>query len=144
VSPVGASKTGLTATATPAGAAAPVEQRTPVRLGLRLGALSHVRHGVLNINISCPRGTGAEGCQSFIRVRVALRTGRGGPIRPQLVGEREVHLAAGSSTVVRIALSRSIRQALRARPDRLAWVLAAMRDPRSGALTTASASTVLR
>ncbi len=116
----------------------------PARLRVSVGPLTRVRHGRLTVELSCPRGTGAEGCWGLVRVRVELRAPRGGPIRPQIVGEHEVHLAAGASGTVTIALSRAARRALRRREDRVAWVVAAMRDPRSDTVTSASALTVLR
>jgi hypothetical protein len=114
------------------------------RLHVHLGALTRVRNGRLRIVLSCPRGTGVEGCMGLVRVRLELRTRHGGPVRPRWVGAHEVHLAAGASGTVTIALDRIALRALRARADRVAWVVAAMRDPRSGAVVSALASTVLR
>ncbi len=113
-------------------------------LRVRLRALTRVHGGHLSVELECPRTIGAAGCAGRVRVRVALRARRGGAVRPRLVGQQEVHLAAGASGTVRIALSRAVLQALRTRGDRVAWVLAALRDPRSGALTGAAAATVLR
>jgi len=117
---------------------------SPARLWPRVGVLMRVRHGRVTVGLSCPRGTGAEGCRGLVRIRMELRARRGGPVRSHMVGEREVHLAAGASGRVTIALGRVARQALRRRDDRVAWIVAAMRDPRSGAVTSAVASTVLR
>jgi hypothetical protein len=116
----------------------------PARLRVRLGALTRVRHGRVTIELSCPRGTGAEGCRGLVRVRVSLRARRAGPVRPRVVGTGEAHLAAGSSGTVTIVLDRAALRALHEREDRVAWVVAAMRDSRSGAVTSAAASTVLR
>ncbi len=116
----------------------------PARLWARVGALTRVRRGRLSIELSCPRGTGVEGCRGLVRVRVELRARHGGPVRSHVVGEGEVHLAAGASGTMTIALSRAARRALRRRDDRVAWIVAAMRDPRSGEVTSAVASTVLR
>jgi hypothetical protein len=136
--PVSPSSAASTATHTPTGEIA------PARLGVRLRALTRVRHGHLTVELTCPRGTGVEGCRGLVRVRMSLRTRRAGPVRPRVVGTGEAHLAAGSSGTVTIALDRGALRALREREDRLAWVIAAMRDPRSGAVTRAAASTVLR
>jgi hypothetical protein len=116
----------------------------PARLWSRIRALTRVRHGRVTIELGCPRGTGAEGCRGLVRIRVELRARHGGPIRSHIVGEHEVHLAAGASGTVTITLSRAARRALRRRDDRVAWVVASMRDPRSGEVTSAAASTVLR
>jgi hypothetical protein len=124
----------------------------PVRLQLRVGALTRVRHGRVRIELSCPRwpiddpfdprSVGADGCLGLVRIRMELRAR--GSVRSHIAGEREVHLAAGASGTVTIALSRAARRALRRRDDRVAWIVAAMRDPRSGVVTSAAASTVLR
>jgi Squalene-hopene cyclase N-terminal domain len=126
----------------------------PARLRVRVGALTRVRHGRVTIELSCPRwpigdpfdrrSVGAQGCRGLVRIRVELRARRGGPVRSHIVGEHEVNLAAGASGTVTIALSRAARRALRRRDDRVAWIVAAMRDPRSGVVTSAAASTVLR
>jgi hypothetical protein len=116
----------------------------PARLRARVGALTSVRHGRVTIELSCPRGTGAEGCRGLVRIRMELRARRGGPVRSHIMGEHEVHLATGASGTVRIALSRAARQALRRRDDRVAWIVSAMRDPHSSVVTSAAASTVLR
>jgi hypothetical protein len=63
-------------------------------------------------------------------------------VRQRVVGEGEVHLAAGATGTVAIDLSTSALQALRTRDDRVAWIVAAMRDSGSG--TSTSTSTVLR
>jgi|GEM_PF-921631 len=142
-----------------AGTSAPAQSSTPAsdpglgagaviaaaaRLRVRLAALSHVRHGRLRIELACPRGTGAQGCRGLVRVRLALRSRLHGKVRRYVVGQQEAHLAAGSSGIVTVALDRSAQRALRRRENRLAWVVAAMRDPRSGAVTSTAATTVLR
>jgi hypothetical protein len=116
----------------------------PAQLRVGVGTLTHVSHGYLTLRLSCPRGTGVEGCRGLVRVRIGLRSRRDRHVRSHIVGESEVHLAAGASGTVRIALGGSARRALRERDDRVARIVAAMRDPRSGAVTTAVASTVLR
>jgi hypothetical protein len=60
------------------------------------------------------------------------------------VGEGDIHIAAGAFGTVTINLSAAALQALRTRDDRVAWIVAAMRDSSSGASTSASSSTVLR
>ncbi len=117
---------------------------TPARLRLRIGAVTRARHGRVTIELSCPRGTGVEGCRGLVRVRVELRAQGGGPVRSHIVGEHEVHLDAGASGTVTLTLSRVARRALRRREDRVAWVVGAMRDPRSGEVVSTAASTVLR
>jgi hypothetical protein len=116
----------------------------PARLRIGLGTLTRVTHGSLTLRLGCPRGTEAEGCRGLVRVHIGLRSPRDRRVRSHVVGEREVHLQAGASTTVRIALSRSALRALDEREDRVARIVAAMRDPRSGVVTTAVASTVLR
>jgi hypothetical protein len=113
---------------------------TPPRLQVRVGALTRVRHGHLTVGLTCLPKPGSTGCSGVVRVRVALRARRGGPVRQRVVGEGEVHVAAGASGTVTIDLSDSVLKALRTRDDRLAWIVAAIRDPS----TSASASTVLR
>jgi hypothetical protein len=122
----------------------PAPRFVPARLRVDIGTIAHVDRGYLTVKLSCPRGTGVEGCRGIVRVRIGLRSQRDRRVRSHVVGESEVHLAAGASSAVRIALDRSARRALRERDDRPARVVAAMRDPRSGAVTTAIASTVLR
>ena len=92
---------------------------------------------VLPIELSCPRGTGAEGCRGLVRVRMALRARarRIDPTAPR-GRARDPYRGRCLGTVVTIALSRSARRALHKRDNRLAWVVAAMRDPRSGAVTS--------
>jgi hypothetical protein len=114
----------------------------PVRLQVR--ALTRVRHGRLTLALRCLPSAGPTGCSGVVRVRVALRTRRGGPVRQRVVGEREVHIPQGASTAVTIALRAPALEALRTRDDRVAWIVAAMRDPSSGMNTSATASTVLR
>jgi hypothetical protein len=116
----------------------------PPHLQVRIGPLTRVRHGHLTVELACPPKAGRTGCSGVVRVRVALRGRRGGPVRQRVVGEGEVHIAAGASGTVPINLSTSALEALRTRDDRVAWIVAAMRDPGSGATTSASASTVLR
>jgi hypothetical protein len=113
---------------------------TPPHLHVRVGPLTRVRHGRLTIELTCPPNVASAGCSGVVRVRVALRARRGGPVRQRVVGEDEVHIAAGASGTVTIKLSDSALKALRTRDDRVAWIVAAMRDPGTGA----SASTVLR
>jgi hypothetical protein len=112
----------------------------PPRLQVRVGPLTRVRHGRLTVEVRCLAKPGSAGCAGVVRVRVALRARRGRPVHGRVVGEGEVHIAAGASGTVTIELSDSLLKALRSRDDRVAWIVAAMRD-RS---TSASASTVLR
>jgi hypothetical protein len=127
-------------------AAAQAAQRRarPARLGVRVPTLTHVRHGRLTVRLSCPPSTGVEGCRGLLRVRITLRTHRDARPRPRVVASAEVHLRSGSTSSVTIVLDSSARRSLRERANRLAWIVAAMRDPSSGAVTTAAASTVLR
>jgi hypothetical protein len=135
-SPPGAPSTVPTTTATPT-----THISTPPHLQARIGPLARVHHGHLTVELTClPRG-GTAGCAGMVRVRVALRARRGGPIRQRVVGEGEVHIAAGASGTVTIKLSNAMLKALRTRDDRVAWIVAAMRG---GANTSAGASTVLR
>jgi hypothetical protein len=143
-SPSSSSTTTTTAPPTTTTTQTPKPATAPRRLQVRIGPLTRVRHGHLTVELTCPQGTGAAGCSGVVRVRVALRARRGGPVRQRVVGEGEIHIAAGASGTVRIDLSTSALQALRTRDDRAAWIVAAMRDPGSGASNSASASTVLR
>jgi hypothetical protein len=125
---------------------APAEHRAPApaRLRVRVPALSYVRHGLLGVDLRCPSRTGVEGCRGLLRVRMTLRRRRAGSRAPRVVASREVYLRAGTERAVTIALDAAARRGLRERENRLAWIVAAMRDPGSGAVTSASASTVLR
>ena len=113
---------------------------TQPHLQVRVGPLTRVRHGRLTIELTCPPNVASVGCSGVVRVRVALRARRGGPVRQRVVGEGDVRIAAGASGTVTIKLSNSVLKALRTRDDRVAWIVAAMRDPDTGA----SVSTVLR
>jgi hypothetical protein len=106
--------------------------------------LSYVRHGLLEVDLQCPSSTGVEGCRGLLRVRMTLRRRHGGAPTPRVVATREVHLRAGTARTVTIALDAAARRGLRERENRLAWIIAAMRDPSSGAVTSAAAATVLR
>ncbi len=114
------------------------------RLGVRVRALTRVHHGRLTVELSCAPQAGAAGCSGVVRVRVALRARRGAPVRRRVVGEGKVQIAAGASRTMTIDLSASALRALRARDDRVAWIVAAMRDTSSGTSANTSASTVLR
>jgi hypothetical protein len=114
---------------------------TPSRLQVRVRPLTRVRHGHLTVALSCLPKAGSTNCSGVVRVRVALRAWRGGPVGQQVVGESEAHIAAGASGTVTINLSGSVLKALRTRDDRVAWILA---STRGSASTSASASTVLR
>jgi hypothetical protein len=114
---------------------------TPPHLRVRIGPLTRVRHGHLTVGLSCLSRPESAGCSGVVRVRVALRARRGGPVRLRVVGEGEAHIDAGASDTVRISLSNSLLKALRTRDDRVAWIVAAVRGSAS---TSASASTVLR
>jgi hypothetical protein len=114
---------------------------TPPHLQVRVRPLTRVRHGRLTVELTCLPKAGSTGCSGVVRVRVALRARHGGPVRGRVVGESEAHIAAGALGTVTINLSNSVLKALRTRDDRVAWVVAAMRDD-PGA--SASASTVLR
>jgi hypothetical protein len=114
---------------------------TPPHLQVRIGPLTRVHRGRLTVGLTClPKG-GPAGCSGVVRVFVALRARRGGPIRQRVVGEGEVHIAAGASGTVSITLGSSLLRALRTRADRVARIVAAMRG---SANPSASASTVLR
>ena len=112
----------------------------PPHLRVRIGPLTWVRHGHLTLELTCLPKAGTAACSGVVRVRVALRARRGGPVRQRIVGEGEVHIAAGGSGRVTVNLSNSMLKALRTRDDRVAWVVAAMR----GGANSAGASTVLR
>jgi hypothetical protein len=114
---------------------------TPSHLQMRVGPLTRVRHGHLTVELTCLPKAGSTGCAGVVRVRVALRTRRGGPVRGRVVGEGEAHIAAGASGAVTIHLSSSLLKALRTRDDRVAWIVAAVPGSAS---TGASVSTVLR
>src|ERR1700729_935124 len=88
----------------PAGAA-PVEQ-----LQVRVGPLTRVRHGHMTVELTCLTSAGTAGCSGVVRVRVALRTRREGPVRQRVVVETEVHIAAGASGTVTIALNTTVPQ----------------------------------
>ncbi|HEU0251208.1 MAG TPA: prenyltransferase/squalene oxidase repeat-containing protein [Solirubrobacteraceae bacterium] len=136
-SPPAKTSTVPTTTGTTAGAA---HISKPPRLQVRVGPLTRIRHGRLAVKVRCLAKPGSAGCAGVVRVRVALRARRGRPVRGRVVGEGEVHIAAGASGTVTIELSHSLLKALRSRDDRVAWIVAAMRDPS----TSASTSTVLR
>jgi hypothetical protein len=114
----------------------------PARLGLRVPSLTRLIAGRLTVRLSCPQGTGLEGCRGLLRVRVTLRRGR--TARPCVVASNEVHLRAGSTSTVTVVLDAAARRSIHERPNRVAWLVAAMRDPGSGAVTSSVASTVLR
>ncbi|MGH2912711.1 MAG: hypothetical protein ACRDJ3_09585 [Solirubrobacteraceae bacterium] len=114
---------------------------TPAHLQVRIGPITRVRHGQLTVELTCLPKTGSAGCAGVVRVRVALRARRGGPVRQRVVGEGEAHIAAGASGAVGINLSNSLLKALRTRDDRVAWIVATVRGSASAG---ASASTVLR
>lgn len=141
--------TATSSAAPPASAGSTATQATaavrgPARLRVRVGPLTHVRHGRLTVTLSCPLSTGATGCAGLVRVRVALRAQGSGALRPYVAGEHEVHLAAGTSGTVTIALNSTALSALRTRDDRVAWIVATMRGAGSSGLTSAAAATVLR
>lgn len=124
----------------------PTEHRTsaPARLRVRARTLSYVRRGLLRVDLRCPSSTGVEGCRGLLRVRMTLRRRHAGSPAPRVVATQEVYLRAGTERAVTIALDAAARRGLRERENRLAWIVAAMRDPSSGAVTSAAASTVLR
>ncbi len=124
----------------PTGKAETTHTPTPSHLQVRVRPLTWVRHGHLTVGLTCLPKVGSTGCSGVVRVRVALRARRGGPVRQRVVGEGEVHIAAGASGTVTINLSDAVLKALRTRDDRVARIVAAMRDPS----TSTSASTVLR
>jgi Prenyltransferase and squalene oxidase repeat len=117
---------------------------TPPRLQVRVGPLTRVRHGHITVALTCLPKAGPAGCSGVVRVRAALRARRGGPVRQRVVGEAVVHIAAGASGKASISLSNSMLKALATHDDRVAWIVAAMRDPSSSGTRVASASTVLR
>jgi hypothetical protein len=133
--------TGATSTATSEGAPISTYEGSLVRLQVR--PLTRVRHGRLTIALRCLPKAGAGGCSVVVRVRIALRARRG-PMRQRVVGEREVHIARGSTGTATVALSTLALEALRTRDYRVASIVAAPRDPSSSTSTGASASTVLR
>lgn len=118
--------------------------QAPAHLRVRVRTLSHVHHGLLRIGLRCPSSTGVEGCRGLLRVRMTLRRSHAGSPAPRVVATQEVYLRAGTARAVPIALDAAARRGLRERENRLAWIVAAMRDPSSGAVTSATASTVLR
>ncbi len=124
----------------------PARRRAPNPAHLRVHAqtLSHLRHGRLTVDLGCPSSTGVEGCRGLLRVRMTLRGSRTGSPAPRVVAEQEVYLRAGTARAVTIALDAAARRGLHERGNRLAWIVAAMRDPSSGAVTRTGASTVLR
>ncbi len=113
-------------------------------LQVRVRPLTRVHHGHLTVELTCLPKAGNTGCSGVVRVRVALRARRGGPVRRRVAGEAKVHIAAGTLGAVTINLSTSVLKALRTHDDRVAWIGAAMRDPSSGASNDSMASTVLR
>ncbi len=113
----------------------------PPQLQVRVGPLTRVRHGHVTLELTCLTPAGAASCSVVVRVRVALRARRGGPVRQRVVGEAHVNIAAGASSAATIALNTTMLKALRTRDDRVAWIVAAI--PAS-ASTSASAFTVLR
>jgi hypothetical protein len=63
--------------------------------------------------------------------------------RSRTVGSAAAHLAPGATRRMRIALSAPARRAVRTQRAPLATLVATMRDPRSGAVTSARATSVL-
>jgi hypothetical protein len=116
----------------------------PSYLQVRVGPLTRVRHGRMTVELSCTPMGGSTGCAGVVRVRAALRTRRGGSVRQRVVGEAEANIAAGASGTVTIPLSASALKALRTHDDRVAWIVAAMRDSSMRASASATAFTVLR
>jgi hypothetical protein len=110
-------------------------------LRVKVGPLTRVRHGHMTLDLTCLTPAGTAGCSGVVRVRVASRARRGGPVRQRVVGEAEVHIAAGASSTVTIGLNAAVLEALRTHEDRVAWIVAAMP---AGAGAGASAFTVLR
>lgn len=111
----------------------------PPQLQVRVGPVTRVRHGHMTVELTCLTPSGPAGCSGVVRVRVALRTRRGGPTRQSVVGEAKVHIAAGASGTATIALGTAALEALRTHDDRVAWIEAATPDR-----TSANAFTVLR
>jgi hypothetical protein len=142
--PAPSPSTPVTTKTTPTTTHAPTSAGAPPHLGVRVGPLTRVRHGHLAVELTCLPKAATTGCSGVVRVRVSLRARRGGPVRQRVVGEREVHIAAGVSGTVTINLSASALKALSRRDDRVAWIVTAMHDPSSGVSTSARASTVLR
>jgi hypothetical protein len=126
----------------PSSGVAARQRSAPARLGVRVPSLTRLEAGRLKIRLSCPGTTGPEGCRGILRVRVTLRRGRS--VRPRVVALNEVRLRAGAASTVAAALDAAALQSIRERPNRVAWIVTAMRDPGSGAVTSSSASTVLR
>ena len=133
-SPTTSTATTTTPTHSPTPAVAP-------HLQVKIGPLTRVRHGHMTVKLTCLAPAGATGCSGVVRLRVALRARRGGPVRQRVVGEAEVHIAAGGTGMVTIALNTAALKALRTHDDRVAWIVATMPD---GASTSANAFTVLR
>ncbi len=114
----------------------------PARLGLRVRSLTRLVDGRLSVRLSCPRSTGMEGCRGLLRVRVTLRKGQ--TVKPRVVAAGEVRLRAGSTSTATVLLDAEALHSIQERTNRVAWIVAAMRDPGSGAVTNSVASTVLR
>jgi hypothetical protein len=129
-----------TTTLTPAAAHAPASAGPAQQLQVRVEPLTRVRHGHMTVELICLTPVGTADCSVVVRVRIALRARRGGPVRRRVVGEAEVHIAAGASGPVTIALSKAALEALRAHDDRVAWIVAAVR----ASANSANAFTVLR
>ncbi|MFZ1154517.1 MAG: prenyltransferase/squalene oxidase repeat-containing protein [Solirubrobacteraceae bacterium] len=139
--PVTTSTLPTTTPSTPEEAHAPASAGPAQQLQVRVGPLTRVLHGHMAVELTCLTPAGTAGCSDVVRVRVALRARRGGPIRQRVVGEAEVHIAAGASGTVTIALNTAALKALRTHDDRVAWIVAAMRNSASA---SANAFTVLR
>ncbi len=141
-SPSGTTSTALTTTTpTPEAGHAPAIA-PPVRsLQVRVGPVTRVHHGHMTVELTCLTPAGTAGCSGAVRVRIALRTRHGGPVRQRVAGETEIHIAAGTSSTATIPLSTAALKALRMHDDRVAWIVAAM--PAS-ASASANAFTVLR
>jgi hypothetical protein len=133
--------TPTTTTTTTTTAADTTHTPMPPRLQVQVGPLTRVRHGHMTVELTCLGPAGIAECAGVVRVRVALRARHGGPIRQRVVGEAEIHIAAGTPGTVTIALDTAALAALRTHDDRVAWIVATMPDSAS---TGANAFTVLR
>ncbi len=115
----------------------------PLRLKLRVGVRTHVTHGRATIALACPRGSGPGGCDAVVRVELRLPAGHPQRMRLHTVGRASAHLRAGTTRRVTVALSKRALRILHSQRAPVATLVASMRDPRIGAITSARATSVL-
>ena len=101
------------------------------------------RRGYIRVAAKCPAGTGAAGCRGVASARARLRTASK-RARWAGVGDATFAIPAGARGTIRLRVTNALRGALAAHGRRTVRLVAAARDPETGAVGVGRATISVR